>query len=376
MDRRDTLMPDLLTTLGIRLPIILAPMGGGPGTPELAAAVSNAGGLGSLAGAYLTPAKIGAEIARTRELTAGPLNVNLFAGGYATGNDRDPSPILHLLAEVHRSLQLPQPQLPAEAADPFPEQIEAIIELRPAVFSFTFGIPDRPAMEHLRAAGVRILGTATTLEEARMLSDAGVDAIVAQGAEAGAHRGTFAVPFEEAMVPTMDLVRQIAAGLTTPVIASGGIMTGLGIAEALRAGAAAVQLGTAFLACPEAGTSQAYRDALFRSSGEDTVVTRAFSGRPARGIRNRFVGLVGEREELLLPFPIQNSLTRPMRAAAATADDHEYLSLWAGTGVGALRSLPAAELVATLMSELADAAPEFGPFARRDVRPETGSSEA
>lgn len=344
-------MSDLLRLLGIRHPIIQAPMGGGPGTPALAAAVTNAGGLGSLAGAYLTPAELEEEIAHTRALTSGSLNVNLFAGGYHEHPDRDPAPILALLRDVHRALEIGEPALPHVPPDPFHAQLEVVLRAKPRVFSFTFGIPSAEAMRALRDAGIVIVGTATTVEEARMLADAGVDAIVAQGAEAGAHRGTFARSFAASMVPALDLVAQIVSSTHTPVIASGGIMNGEEIASALKAGASAVQLGTAFLACDEAGTSHAYRHALARATGEDTVITRAYSGRAARGIRNTFIDLVGEREELILPFPIQNSLTRTMRAASAKRDNPDYLSLWAGTGVARMRPMPAGDLIALLVHE-------------------------
>ena len=339
----------LLERLGIRLPIVMAPMGGGPGTPELAAAVSNAGGLGSLAGAYLTPDQIREEIRRLRALSDAPFAVNLFAGGYHERTDADPAPILSLLADVHRELGIAPPSLPHVPPDPFREQLAAVIESGAPVFSFTFGIPAPDAMAELRARGIAIIGTATTVGEAEQLEAAGVDAIAVQGAEAGAHRGTFAA--DEALIPMLDLVRASAARVRVPLIASGGIMTGGEIAEALRAGAAAVQPGTAFLLCPEAGTSRPWRRALLAARGEETVITRAFSGRAARGIRNAFIERVGERRELILPFPIQNSLTRPMRAAAAQQDNEQYLSLWAGTGVERIRELPAAELVRVLMEE-------------------------
>jgi nitronate monooxygenase len=343
---------ELLSRLRMRNPIILAPMGGGPGTPRLAAAVANAGGLGSLAGAYLTPAQITAEVQRTRELTNGPLNVNLFAGGYHRTTDRDPEPMLRILSDVHRELVLPEPRLPEVPADPFDAQLEVILRAKPDAFSFTFGIPSGEALRAVRTEGILTIGTATTEHEAVLLAEAGVDAIVAQGAEAGAHRGTFAAPVEDSLVPTFDLVRRIANRVTTPVIASGGIMTGHDIAEALAAGAVAVQLGTAFLACPEAGTAVAYRDALLRSTGDATVITRAFSGRAARGLRNRFVDLLDGREEAILPFPIQNTLTRAMRATSAEQGKPDYLSLWAGTGVGRIRPMPAGDLIATLLAEL------------------------
>ncbi len=195
-------MNTLLTKLGIRYPIIQAPMAGGPSTPELAAAVSSAGGLGSLAAAYLSPEQIVRDISRLRQLTDKPFNVNLFAGGYEAGGDIDPTSMLALLAGIHQEFQLPPPGLPPSTPDPFPDQFRAVLDARPPVFSFTFGIPDADSLGRLRQAGIAILGTATSLQEAHLLAEAGVDGIVAQGAEAGAHRGSFATPFDEAMVPT------------------------------------------------------------------------------------------------------------------------------------------------------------------------------
>jgi nitronate monooxygenase len=346
-------MTDFLQRLGIRHPIIQAPMAGGPGTPRLAAAVSNAGALGSLAGGYLTPDGVAKEFDEARALTSKPLAINLFAGGYHTVLDRDPAPMLNVLGPVHAELQLPPPAMPAIGPDPFPSQLEVVLRVRPEVFSFTFGVPPADAMRELRAAGIVTIGTATTAAEGEMLESAGVDAIVAQGAEAGAHRGTFAGPFEDALVPTLEIVHQISQTTKTPVIASGGIMTGGDIAAALSAGAIAVQMGTAFLLCPEAGTSEAYKSALRDADGAQTVITRAYSGRAARGIRNRFIDLVTE-EDWILPFPIQNSLTRSMRSAAAKAGKSEYLSLWAGTGVSRIRTMPAADLIHILMEELSD----------------------
>ncbi len=245
----------LLNQLGIEHPVIQAPMGGGPSTPELVAAVSNAGGLGSLGAAYLAPDQITETIRRIKSLTSKPFNVNLFAGGYEAKTDRNPKPMLAMLAEIHGSLGLPAPVLPEVPPDPFPEQFEAVLAADPPIFSFTFGIPNADAMDRLKARHITVIGTATTVEEARMLSEAGVDAILAQGAEAGAHRGTFAGPFESAMIPTFQLVPSISNAVSLPVIASGGIMDGHDILQALRLGASAAALGTAFLACPESGAS-------------------------------------------------------------------------------------------------------------------------
>jgi nitronate monooxygenase len=324
-------------------------MAGGPSTPELVAAVSNAGGLGSLGAAYLTPDQITDAIRRIRTLSSRPFNVNLFAGGWNTRQDFDAGPMLGLLAEVHEKLGLPPPVAPTPAPDPFPAQLEAVLDARPPIFSFTFGIPDRDAMTRLKARGIAIVGTATTVDEARQLEQAGVDAIVAQGMEAGAHRGTFLGSFESSMVPTLDLVGATAAAVSTPVIATGGLMDGRDIVSAMQAGASAAQLGTAFLPCPESGAPEAHKRAVLVAKEDTTVVTRAFSGRPARGLKNGFIANLAVRQDLILPYPVQNALTRSMRIAAAQQGLADYLSLWAGTGVARARAMPAGDLVASLL---------------------------
>jgi nitronate monooxygenase len=328
---------------GLDNPIICSPMAGGSSTPELAAAVCNAGGLGSVAAAYLSPDQIAAEIRRARELTARPFAVNLFAGGM-NPLDRPAEPMMKILRPIHEKFQLAPPALPAVPAPSFEEQFEAVLEARPVFFSFTFGIPDAEKMTRLRSHGIVILGTATSYAEAVLLKDAGVDAVVAQGEQAGAHRGTFTEFSEKTLVPTLDLVRQIAP--IAPVSASGGIMDARDVANMLAAGAFAVQMGTAFLTCPESGVSGIYRQALLSADTDTTVITRAYSGRPARGLRNAFIDLTPE--EAIIPYPWQNALTRPMRTAAAKQGDPGYLSLWAGRGVTRCRALPAADLVREL----------------------------
>jgi nitronate monooxygenase len=340
---------ELLKLLGMEHPIIQGPMGGGPSTPELVAAVSNAGGLGSLGAAYLMPDQITDTIRRIRALSSRPFNVNLFAGGWSTKQDFDAGPMIELLAEVHDKLRIPPPIAPSPAPDPFPAQLEAVLDARPAIFSFTFGIPDGDAMSRLKARGIVILGTATTVEEAQKLEQAGVDAIVAQGSEAAAHRGTFLDSFESSMVPALDLVRAAAGAVSLPVIATGGLMDGRDITSAIKAGASAAQLGTAFLACPESGAPEAHKRAILAAKEDTTVVTRAFSGRPARGLKNGFIASLDGRQDFILPYPVQNALTRPMRTAAGQQGLADYLSLWAGKGVARACSMPAGDLVARLL---------------------------
>ncbi len=339
---------EFLNLLAIEHPIIQGPMGGGPSTPELVAAVSNAGGLGSLGAAYLTPDQITDAIRRIRALTSRPFNVNLFAGGWSSDQSFDAGPILEHLSEIHEKLGLPPPVAPTPVPDPFPAQLEAMLDARPPIFSFTFGVPDRDAMLRLKSRGITILGTATTVEEARYLEQAGADAVVAQGAEAGAHRGTFLESFESSMLPTLDLVRATAGAVSLPVIATGGMMDGRDILSALDAGASAAQLGTAFLVCPESGAPEIHKRAILAAKEDTTVVTRAFSGRPARGLRNAFITSI-DGKELILPYPLQNALTRPMRTAAAQQGLPDYLSLWAGQGVARACAMPAGDLVASLL---------------------------
>jgi len=339
----------LAARLGVEHPLIQAPMAG-VSTAEMVAAVSNAGGLGSIGAGYLTPEALRQLTRRVRELTDRPYAINLFAP-LPPPEAAAAGPMLALLGRYYAELGLGPPQPPAFALPPFEEQVDAVLESGARVFSFTFGIPPASALARLRERGLVLMGTATTVREARLLEAAGVDAIVAQGSEAGGHRGTFAGPFEDALVGTLALVPQMVDAVGLPVVASGGLMDGRGIAAARMLGAAGVQLGTAFLTCPESGAPEAYKAAI-RSAREDgTVVTRAFSGRPARGLANDFSREVGASEAAILPFPLQHGATSPLRSAAATRGDARFLALWSGQGVTLSRSLPAAELTRELIAD-------------------------
>jgi nitronate monooxygenase len=343
----------LMQRLRLTHPIIQAPMAGGATTVGLVAAVCEAGALGFIGAAYLTPPQI-IEVSRElRARTSRPFGINLFAPLPAPDEPRDPGPALERLAPFHAELGLPPPTVPALAGNPFSDQLAAALESGASVFSFTFGILPASAIEAIKARGMFLIGTATTVEEAKQLEAAGVDAVVAQGSEAGAHRGTFAADFAAAMVGTMALVPQVADAVTVPVIASGGIMDGRGIAAALALGASAVQMGTAFLTCDEAGVPEAHKEAILKAREHETRLTRAFSGRPARGIVNRFMTEVDRADapEAILPYPLQNALTRPVRNAAAKQGRGEYLSLWAGQGVRLARRQAAADLIARLAEE-------------------------
>jgi nitronate monooxygenase len=346
-----------LDRFGLAHPIVQAPLAGGGDTPALVSAVCEAGGMGFIGAAYLTPQQIDQAAREVRSRTRRPFGINLFAPQSDSEPASDPGPALRRLAPFFEELGLSPPTAPPAPSDTFAEQLEACLSSGASAFSFTFGLLPVSAIEAIRVSGMYLLGTATTVEEATMLAKAGVDAVVAQGSEAGGHRGTFAGAFESAMVGTMALVPQIADAVRVPVLASGGIMDGRGIAAALALGASAVQMGTAFLTCDEAGVPETYKQAILQAREDGTRLTRAFSGRPARGIVNRFMtevdGAAGS--EAILPFPLQNALTRPLRTAAAKKGDAGLLSLWAGQGVRMARRQPAAELVVRLARETAAA---------------------
>jgi nitronate monooxygenase len=341
----------LSSRLGLRYPIIQAPMAGGGDTPALVAAVCEAGGLGSIGAAYLSPAQVGETAQAVRARTNRPFGINLFAPLPAPATPADMSPAVARVAPYHAELGLPPPVAPTAATLPFDDQLAVVLDSGASVFSFTFGLLPPEAMAALKRCGIFVMGTATTVAEARALEQAGVDAIVAQGAEAGGHRGSFAGAFKSSLVGTMALVPQVVDAVRVPVVASGGIMDGRGIVAALALGANAAQLGTAFLACDEAGVPDAYKRALLAARESGTRLTRAFSGRPARGIVNRFMEDIDAAPDTILPFPLQNALTRPLRTAAAKQDRAEFLSLWAGQGVGLARRQPAADLMARLARE-------------------------
>lgn len=339
--------------LGSRLPIIAAPMAGGPSSPALVAAVSEAGGLGVLGCGYDSPDRIREQIAEVRKLTAKPFGVNLFVPTPVEIDETAVAAALDALQPFAAAYDVQLALRPPFAED-FDAQLEVVLAERVAMFSFTFGVPSYNALAALRGAGIAVCGTATSLAEAVALRQTGgVDIVCLQGTEAGGHRGGFIGAPEDSLVGIEALVAEARDAVDLPLIASGGIMDGRGIAAVLSGGADAAQLGTAFLRCPEAGTSAPYRAALRSARDTDTVITKAFSGRAARGVRN---ALSDALADVPVPaYPVMNSLTRELRRRAAAAGDSSMLSLWAGHGVARGRELPAGELVAVLERETDDA---------------------
>jgi len=339
--------------LGIEFPIVQAPMGGGISTPALAAAVSQAGGFGSLALSYVAPEAIAGEVAAVRSLTNRPFAANLFVYEPGTPTAEQLHRARDLLAPIRSDLGLAgEPDGPPPVRYNVDDQIAAVLDAGPAVFSFTFGVPKAGVLAECRRRGILTMGTATSLAEGLALADAGVDMIIAQGSEAGGHRGTFLHDFEEGMVGTFALTRQIATRVDRPVVAAGGIMDGRGIAAALTLGASAAALGTAFMLSPEAGTNAPHRRMLKSPQAANTAVTRAFSGRPARAIVNDQIRAARPMERDLPPFPVMIELTRDIRAAAIRLDRPDYIPLWAGQGAALARELPAAELLRALAAEV------------------------
>jgi nitronate monooxygenase len=322
-------MADLLGHMGVEHPIIQAPMAGGATTPALVSAVCNAGALGFIGAAYLAPEQILEQARAVRELTQRPFGINLFVPVPPAPPPASVKPALDVLAPYHAELGLPEPGVPTRPMQDFEAQLAAAVESGASVFSFTFGLLPESAMSAVRSRGMLVLGTATTVDEATALER-----------------------FEAALIGTMALVPQVVDAVGVPVVASGGIMDGRGIAAALALGAGAVQMGTAFLLADECGIPESYKSAIASARETDTRVTRAFSGRAARGIANRLMDEVEARGPAAnLGYPVQNALTRPLRTEAAKRNRPELLSLWAGQGLRLARRAPAATIVRQLVAE-------------------------
>ena len=332
--------------LGLRRPIVQAPMAGGPSTPALAAAVSEAGGLGFLAAGYKTPQAVREEMGRVRGLTGQRFGVNVFVPGEQPA---DEEALRRYAAELRVEAERWGVGLgePVADDDAWEAKVAALVEERVPVASFTFGLPRPDMVEALHAAGASVLVTVTTPGEAVAARDVGADALVVQGIEAGGHRGGFHDEDGVGEYGLLVLLRLVARAVDLPLVAAGGIMDGASVAAVLAAGAEAAQLGTAFLCCPEAGTSPAQRAALARYEG--TALTRAFSGRRARGLVNRFLTEHGATAPAA--YPQVHHLTSPLRAAARQAGDPDGMSLWAGQGHALVEDLPAGELVHRLTQD-------------------------
>jgi len=349
-------MSAFLRSLGVEHPLIQAPMAGS-NTPALVAAVSGAGGLGSLGASYLEPPALLEQAAQIRAATDRPFAINLFVlpDAFEVDEARVDSIRRRLDALMESEGLTVRTERPARWAPRFSDQLAALREARPAVASFAFDLLGHAQVRELQALGIRVVGTATSVAEARAWAECGADAVCVQGAEAGGHRGTFLHAPDEAMVGLFALLPLTVAAVDIPVIAAGAIMDGRGMLAAQMLGADASQLGTAFLACPESAAAEAWKHDLPQAFDHRVGTIYSFSGRAARGLRNRFVEAMQPFADELPPYPVLNALTAPLRRAAAAAGRGDLLSEWCGQAAVRVRPMPAAALVRTLMEEHAAA---------------------
>ncbi|WP_439471079.1 NAD(P)H-dependent flavin oxidoreductase [Brevundimonas sp.] len=341
----------LTRRLTLRHPVIQAPMAG-TSTPEMAAAVTNAGGLGSIAVGSVGPDEARAQIRATRALTDGPFNVNVFCHDPA---EADPARNAGWIESLRPLFADFGAEPPAELRNIYRSfrvddaMLAVLLEERPTVVSFHFGLPDPDRIAALKATGMVLMATATSPSEGRAVQAAGVDMVVAQGVEAGGHRGVFD-PADDPRFATLPLTRLLATQLDIPVIAAGGIMDGAGVAAALALGAAGAQLGTAFVGCPESAAGPAYRAALAGANAERTRVSAVISGRPARGLENDFMRRADQSR--IAPYPFAYDIGKALNAAATAKGDTGYMPNWSGQGAPMSRAMPAGELLETLAAEL------------------------
>lgn len=346
---------ELTRRLGLRYPIVQGPFGGGLSSPLLAATVSNAGGLGSFGAHGMTPDRIRAVIGEIRALTSAPFAVNLWV----STKDAEPSDItqeafdagLAPLIPALEALGASRPALAFDDDPTFEEQVAALIDARPPVFSFVFGVPPAWVLDRCRSQGIRTIGAATTVAEARAIADAGVDAVVATGAEAGGHRPSFLRSAEASLMGTLSLVPQAAEAVRVPVVAAGGIADARGVAAALALGAHGAQIGTAFLACDESNAHPVHRAALRAQHESNTVLTRGFTGRLGRAIRNDLADAVSAAGVRYLPYPYQGDLVAAVKQSALARGRADLAPFWSGQAAPLIKHTRAADLFAALVGD-------------------------
>ncbi|WP_269799206.1 NAD(P)H-dependent flavin oxidoreductase [Bacillus xiapuensis] len=336
--------------LSLKLPVWQAPMAGVT-TPELVAAVSNAGGLGNIGAGYLSGEQTEAFIREVKRLTDASFGINLFVPENPAADIEKVEKAKKRLAPYRKELGMEADRSNSVAsASAYPEQLAVVLKEKVPVCSFTFGLPEADVVEQLKANQTLVIGTATTVEEAAAVEQLGMDAVVVQGSEAGGHRGSFQEP--ESLIGLMSLLPQAVQEVSIPVIAAGGIMNGQGVAAALCLGAAAVQMGTAFLVTKESGAHPLHKEAILTADETAAMLTKAFSGKSARGIANRFLMEMKDMENDLPPYPVQNALTSGIRKQAGKLKNREFLSLWCGQSPRLSRHQTVAELMEMLDREV------------------------
>lgn len=335
---------------GIQFPIIQAGMAGST-TPELVANVTEAGGLGTIGAGYMTPEKLEQEILQVKQLTSKPFAVNLFVPEAFTYTDEAVNTMNDHLQSYREALSLETPTAGKHDSEVFQQVIDIVIKHQVAVCTFTFGVPLVDIVSKLHDAGVIVVGSATTVAEAQEVEHVGMDAVVAQGSEAGGHRAAFQQDGATSLVGTMALIPQMVDHVSIPVIAAGGIMDGRGWIASHMLGAAGVQLGTAFLTTRESASKPVHRQAILNSTETDTVVTKVLSGKAARGIRNALIDDLESVHDKVLPYPIQNDLTKQLRATAAKENNAQWTHIWSGQGGRLARDTDAQTLIKSLLKE-------------------------
>ncbi len=343
--------------LGIDYPIMQGPFGGNLSTVELTATVSNAGGLGGYGAYTLSPQEIYDVDKQLKAATNRPYNINLWVSDTdavnGTISDEHFEQTKALFKPYFDEVGIPLPEKPAPFASRFENQVDVILEVRPKVFSFMFGIPSEGILEESRKRGIKTVGAATTVDEAVALEAAGVDMIIASGFEAGGHRPSFLAPAEQSITGTFVLLQLIKEKVKTPIIAAGGIATGRGVAAAMMLGADAVQIGTAFLATDESGALPIHRHMLFSDMAKYTTLSRTYTGRLGRGITSRIAKDLVGKESLILPFPLQTTFMSPLRKAALDNHKWDMILFWGGQIAPILKHTKAATLMQSLLNETA-----------------------
>lgn len=351
----DRIQDEFLQRIGIQYPIFLAPMAG-TSTPQLAAVVSNAGGLGSLGLATFTVEEAQQAIQQTRQLTNKPFNCNFFCHQPPQADPSTEQDWIDYIAPFFKQFDASPPQMLKPVNSTLIDNqamLDMLLQEKPAVVSFHFGVPSQAVITQLKQAGIVLIASATSLPEAQIIADAGLDAIIAQGIEAGGHRGIFNRDFDPA-ISTHDLVRLFTRHLNLPVIAAGGIMDGQDIQEVLKLGACAAQLGTAFVVCQESAASSVYRERLLNPIFQTTYITASISGRPARGLVNAWHTKIDRPERpALTSYSYTYDLSKQLNGIASKQGNHDFAAFWAGSNVRKIRDLNATELMQTLINELA-----------------------
>ena len=347
----------LTDLLNIQYPIVQGPFGGGLSSVELTSTVSNSGALGSFGGQPYTATEIVSYARQIRNRTNKPFNINLWVKDrddrLADYSATDYESLVNLFRPFFEALGIALPERPIDLGPKFEEQVEAIFEVKPAVFSFVYGIPTDEILDKCRSLGIKTVGAATTAEEAIALEHAGVDAIVATGLEAGGHRVSFLRAAEESLIGTFSLIPQVADSVKIPVIAAGGIVDARGVKAALSLGAQAVQVGTAFLATQQSNASPDHKEILFSERARHTTLTKVFTGRLSRAIKNRLTEELKGKEDLLAPYPLQGKFMGAMKVYPATAHSNpEFKSYWAGQSAPLLKYRDANELINAIVEEM------------------------